>query len=1152
MADAGKPIFAVAVVRAHRSSPGCVPAQSNEEAWLRDEVEFLQSTCATLTREDLLACGRLLIASLGTQTASSATTHEEFIIEDADDDEDEEEEVFNRDADVIGFREGDVNRGHSSDSIAAGKSGGAGRNGASSSDDMCTFFRLPMSHAKFLIIRGVACADPRFKRRYYVQQAVRFVVLLSNVPFQAYLKEKLRVIAENFFKQEENFASNETLLMFHATLCATNFEDLPYRELFVGLPVVSLVRRVGKDLLAVLRLLLLEGRVVCYSANPSIASAGTLALLALLPGVLATDAESSSRSIKVVLYRLRRYGMPFSLFNEDFVLQPCFVAQDHSAVYASKGFLVGTSDPLLLKNPQANLDVIVDLDTADVVAFPTLKMEHAFAFGAATAAFVDSLAERFGRNLDSSGAKKLFCDSNVGTHMELAHSDVDWVLRQFQNYFEHFLEVAFKELFGGKATTNGKFDASHPSILSLLEGLAIPVFGEHSTFHGEYGRGWTEAWQKSNNYENWIGAHRLERRRSTIISHAAPPQEGRASYTYPNGDEYEGAFLQGRRHGFGVYVEYVTKNQYEGDWVNDKRHGKGILSSKANGYIYDGDWKDDQRSGHGHSSLKNVENYTGSWERNRFHGIGVYTNAEGDIYDGEWWFGVKQGMGKLTVALPKRNDEFGGVKQYIGEWRSNRFHGTGTIHFIDGTEYVGEFVDGKRHGNGIMVSPNGDKYDGQWWKGFRHGEGSFYSAKSATTKEGTWRKDEFADGMWFILFQNGDKYSGECRRGRPWGEGVCKYANGSSYSGGWVDGLREGVGVCVNADGTILEGEWKNSLYVRENKKASQLYDVSLGGSSSKLNMLRRVQSPSTTLPPEGGFHTHVSSNGDIYEGNFQDHMRHGFGVFTERATGNVYEGEWQRNCRHGNGVLTSGMKDFIYDGHWEHDIRNGYGHCVIRGCETYSGNWTDNQFHGMGKYIDAEGSVYEGEFVRGKKHGVGKQTSTGKTESYSGEWKDGHRHGIGDATFTDGSHYTGSWKFDLPDGEGTMLMPDGEKYVGQWRNGMKEGAGVLQVASTRTTKDGMWVADEPVDGEWTIHFPDGSKFTGHCVKGRPHGRGVCKYANGDLYDGEWVNGKRHGIGSGFFANGESFVGEWENNHVSLHGNGKLILADGTVHVYAK
>ncbi|KAE9004006.1 hypothetical protein PF005_g13860 [Phytophthora fragariae] len=48
-----------------------------------------------------------------------------------------------------------------------------------------------------------------------------------------------------------------------------------------------------------------------------------------------------------------------------------------------------------------------------------------------------------------------------------------------------------------------------------------------------------------------------------------------------------------------------------------------------------------------------------------------------------------------------------------------------------------------------------------------------------------------------------------------------------------------------------------------------------------------------------------------------------------------------------------------------------------------------------------------------------------------------------------------------------------------------------------------------------------------------------------------WVHGKRHGAGSGFFANGESFVGQWENNHVALNGQGKLTLADGTVHVYA-
>jgi hypothetical protein len=1222
-------LFALGVVRMHRWTPGC-SHYSLTDTLHRDEVDFFRCSDelrTVVTPEDLLRCGQLLIASLRvTQAAPTlrATDDVEFEIDgvegEEEDEEELEEEIFNREIDAVVFRDW-MHAAPTPTPLATGRAGAGAK---AQRDEDGIFFHLPERHAKFLTMQGVAVPEPRFKRTFYVQQEVCFLVVVSNVPFQAYLKERLQELAADVFAQSTGdgaLASFDAVDKFFLRLTGSiQFHELPYREIHVGLPVVSMVKWFGKDTLAILRVLLLEGRVMCYSTNPALASSATLALLALLPGVLSSvHSEFTSRTIQAVVYRLRRYGMPFALFQDDCMLQPCFAKDQMETVYSTSGFLVGTSDPLLSKQPNAKLDLIVDLDNRHVVTFPTVKTEYAFAFGASTAAFGDSLAERFGRNLGVASAAAVEepnppgsrTGSRTGSLRQAARtasgklaqartalarrksvrtkapsavvvptnqSDVEWVLSQFQSYFEHFLDEAFNGVFRGDGSSIGDADGqdeattgngkgAHPSLYSRIEDLAAPIFSEHAKFYGEYGRAWVHAWQQTSNFDRWLSARRVERRRSTIATAQPPPQEGRSTYTYPNGDEYDGEWRQGKRHGKGVYIEYLTKNQYEGDWRDDLRHGKGILSARQNGYIYDGDWQHDVRCGRGHSSLKNVENYAGEWRANRFHGMGVYSNAQGDVYDGEWQRGLREGMGKLTCerATADENEEFGGLKQYVGEWRAGRFHGTGTAQYMDGTQYSGTFEEGKRHGTGLLFYANGDRYEGQWWKGFRHGEGSFFSATSGMTKEGAWRKNAEVDGTWFLVYANGDKYTGACRRGRPWGEGVCKYANGSSYAGAWVDGLREGFGVLVNTDGSLLEGEWNNSAFVQPKRAPSKFVEIPLASAKPSAPMRTALSGllgssggqPSNknvrgAVPPEHGSHVFVYPNGDRYEGDFQKSLRHGKGVFTERATGTVYDGEWRHDQRHGNGVLTSGMKDFIYDGKWEHNMRAGYGHCVIRGCETYTGYWRANQFHGTGKYIDAEGNVYDGEFAHGQKHGMGKQMFTVQKEAYSGEWKRGRRDGTGDATFADGAKYSGSWKNDVRDGEGTFTSAAGERYTGQWRNGIREGSGVLVHPTTGITKEGSWLNDEPVDGEWTILFPDGSKFTGECVKGRPHGRGVCKYASGDLYDGQWVNGTRHGHGIGFFANGDSFIGDWENNHVALNGKGELTLADGTVHVYSK
>ncbi len=47
---------------------------------------------------------------------------------------------------------------------------------------------------------------------------------------------------------------------------------------------------------------------------------------------------------------------------------------------------------------------------------------------------------------------------------------------------------------------------------------------------------------------------------------------------YDNGDKYTGQFLNGEKHGQGIYF-YLNGKKYVGKWRNDKRYGQGT-------YIY--------------------------------------------------------------------------------------------------------------------------------------------------------------------------------------------------------------------------------------------------------------------------------------------------------------------------------------------------------------------------------------------------------------------------------------------------------------------------------------------------------------------------------------------------------------------------------------
>ena len=53
---------------------------------------------------------------------------------------------------------------------------------------------------------------------------------------------------------------------------------------------------------------------------------------------------------------------------------------------------------------------------------------------------------------------------------------------------------------------------------------------------------------------------------------------GKAVANYPNGDVYEGDFLDGIREGRGTYRYGKRGDVYNGEWISDKKHGIGKMT----------------------------------------------------------------------------------------------------------------------------------------------------------------------------------------------------------------------------------------------------------------------------------------------------------------------------------------------------------------------------------------------------------------------------------------------------------------------------------------------------------------------------------------------------------------------------------------------
>lgn len=167
------------------------------------------------------------------------------------------------------------------------------------------------------------------------------VVLLCRAPLYGALAGALAPAVEAYFDQADFANTNGLAALFHAlNRRHSPRSGLPAADPHRGLLLREVVRALGAHALAVLKLVLLERRVVLYATPASAASNAVVALASVFPGAI--DAHSDEDGL---------HGLPLELFGprDRVVLQP-YAPLPHMAELlrtpagqAPAGCLVGTS-----------------------------------------------------------------------------------------------------------------------------------------------------------------------------------------------------------------------------------------------------------------------------------------------------------------------------------------------------------------------------------------------------------------------------------------------------------------------------------------------------------------------------------------------------------------------------------------------------------------------------------------------------------------------------------------------------------------------------------------------------------------------------------------------------------------------------------------
>lgn len=590
-----------------------------------------------------------------------------------------------------------------------------------------------------------------------------------------------------------------------------------------------------------------------------------------------------------------------------------------------------------------------------------------------------------------------------------------------------------------------------------------------------------------------------------------PVKDGQGRYTWASsGAVYEGEWQGGRPHGQGVMtVPGADGYEYTGSFVEGLRSGQGRCRF-ANGRTYDGEWKADEMNGRGTvrgaPGVDDYEEYTGDFEvgkRSGAQGKCVYFN--GDVYEGSWREGKRQGMGEWQLHRATSSLAVTPVR-YKGPFDNDVPRTAGSVEaeveYSDGSSYTGAVnTQLRRHGRGVHRLSSGDVFDGAFSQDQREGRGILQGG-DGTVCDGTWRHGQL-DGEVRVKFAAAELVGATATRrtGTAGGTGLDATADLrglqqlsrspyplASYEGPCTAGVLTGApATLLFADGSSYRGAVRHGLphgsgILRDRPlpcTAASAGDVD--GDSGKAGPRRRI---STLCMPAT-----VSMTLMCYEGSFSAGEPDGVGT-----------AEWQLSLLSASPPPRSPS--------------------VVRATPS---NFSELLASGLPWWRASTYAVVDG--------------------TYAGQWLRGLPHGEGRWKWADGSSYTGGVACYLPSGCGTYLSPN-LHYTGDFVEGQPEGKGVLEDKACGVTYDGEWKGGTPSgEGACTVVMEYGSStssaaraqpnspsisvaspctvvYEGTWDSGKPAGHGRT-YANADrqrvVYDGQYVDGRCEGEGTLYF-----------------------------------
>ena len=1023
------------------------------------------------------------------------------------------------------------------------------------------------------------------------------VVAVARAPVLQLLQARLRGVAGLCVVPQTRYAVAE----LYDSLNRTRMQDLGPSDLFSGVPLSRSVARIGgRALLRLLRLAMLEGRVLLVSRSPVVAANAALCLAALLPGELTfgIGAEGPLPLLAPLRYRWRRFGLPLRVFSSAMVLQPAAVMADVDFLRGAKGFLAATTNRMLCRIP-LGLDALFDLDAGRFLApegrAPALGGSLRTLFGAgssaedpcappsaaaAAALRLPAELEGLARELDEA------CRSSQGNE-EWRGSD-GWVRQRLQAHFEGLLAEAAGLLDAEGLLAPEDWDQDSQGGRRPRPPVRVSFGAREDRRRRDarpdpqrgrdrarclrrmrrFGEAWAARWAATRHVERW--ARTMQRDRSFWAERtgaspretAAPPRRRRAG---ANGltDETESETVGTGLAPAGNSAEAEASAR---DPPGSPARPTPLPAPNAPGAS-------------GTPNTPNTPNRSAPNAGPGPQGGDPSPAAPASILSSPLRM-VRTSLLSAAGATSTGSVTYDNGDAYTGGLRAGKRHGHGEyVERATGHTYSGEWSAGLRHGHGVLSNADGSYcYDGEWDRDQRSGQGRLV-LRGVLTYTGGFRDGAF-HGAGRSCHHDGSVYDGEFRGGEKCGAGRL-VAPAFEYVGEFLADERHGHGHAVYRDGSAYVGQWRAGA--REGEGRWERHSALSFAPATPPAPEEKARAPPTAGPP-GPAAAAAGEEEEEEEEEEDAPSATAGGVLRLHLSGAVLGAAAARDRRALAGRAGGDAPPYV---------------------ASYEGAWLRGRWHGMGIASLSNGDSFEGRFGAGRPVGGGSWRVVWRSgDQYDGVCRfegagerrallPGVPHGRGTLKYAGGDVYTGEFAAGERSGEGLCLFAAGDAFRGFWARDEPYAAahsfsdiGLAEVsledrapagggARRRRLEDLTVIdyGDAPGGGAFhgAVRLPCGDVYIGALLDGKMHGRGeLVEHRSGHSYTGGWREGRRHGRGvlvsgdGGWLYEGDFFEGKrtgagrcvlqgeetYEGAFLDglYHGEGVLHRGDGTAY----